>query len=61
MVGTSGRGILSISLQDGYHPVIYDQASGYENVRVSDILTDSEGNFWVVSASRGLDQFPAVI
>ncbi|HUM46009.1 MAG TPA: two-component regulator propeller domain-containing protein [Chitinophagales bacterium] len=60
MIGTLGRGCVSISLHDNFHPVFYNQSTGYENVKVSDIVIDREGNFWVVSATRGLDQFPAL-
>ncbi|MEO6168466.1 MAG: two-component regulator propeller domain-containing protein [Chitinophagales bacterium] len=60
MIGTLGRGLVSISLHDNFHPVFYNQSTGYENVKVSDIAIDGEGNFWVVSVSRGLDQFPAL-
>jgi ligand-binding sensor domain-containing protein len=60
MIGTFGNGLLSISLKDNFRPNIYDASNGYDNVKVSDILEDAEGNFWVVSSSRGLDQFPAL-
>lgn len=60
MIGTIGKGLVSISLHDNFHPVVYNQSTGYDNIKVSDIMEDSEGNFWVVSPSRGLDQFPAL-
>ncbi len=60
MVGTMGKGLISVSMHDSYHPLIYDQSTGYENVKISDIQQDNEGNFWIISVNRGLDQFPAL-
>ncbi|MBK9730715.1 MAG: histidine kinase [Chitinophagaceae bacterium] len=60
MIGTMGRGLVSVSLHDSFHPIFYNQATGYDNIKASDITIDSEGNFWVVSPTRGLDQFPAL-
>ncbi|MBA2407544.1 MAG: hypothetical protein H0V65_06080, partial [Chitinophagales bacterium] len=60
MIGTSGKGLVCISLKDNFHANVYDASHSYENVKVSDIIEDAEGNFWVVSPSRGLDQFPAL-
>ncbi len=60
MIGTHGLGLISISLYDNFHPVFYNQSTGFENVKVKDILKDSEGNFWIASANRGLDHFPAL-
>lgn len=60
LIGTMGRGLVSISLHDSYHPIFYNQETGYDNIKATDITIDSEGNFWVVSPTRGLDQFPAL-
>jgi ligand-binding sensor domain-containing protein len=60
MIGTQGFGLISISLYDNFHPVFYNLTTGYDNVKVKDILKDSEGNFWIASANRGLDHFPAL-
>lgn len=60
MIGTQGMGLVSISLHDRFHPVFYNQATGYDNVKVKDIVRDTEGNFWIASANRGLDHFPAL-
>lgn len=60
LIGTMGRGLVSISLHDSYHPIFYNQETGYNNIKATDITIDSEGNFWVVSPTRGLDQFPAL-
>lgn len=60
LIGTMGRGLVSISLHDSYHPIFYNQETGYDNIKTTDITIDSEGNFWVVSPTRGLDQFPAL-
>lgn len=60
MIGTLGKGLVTISLHDNFFPIYYNQSTGYENIKATDIAIDSEGNFWVVSPSRGLDQFPAL-
>src|SRR4029079_6830961 len=60
MIGTSGKGLISIALQAGYYLTLLNEATGYGDEKVLHLMTDEEGNFWASSANSSLDLFPAL-
>jgi ligand-binding sensor domain-containing protein len=60
MIGTNGSGLLSVSLDDVSHVAVLNESNGYSNAKISSIMLDQEGNFWVTTQSSGLDLIPGL-
>ncbi|MBX7140069.1 MAG: histidine kinase [Chitinophagales bacterium] len=59
-VGTQNNGVISFSIDNMQHPTVFNESGGYENSKVTSILIDEEGNFWVTTKNNSLDMFPGL-
>ncbi|MFI5134732.1 MAG: two-component regulator propeller domain-containing protein [Chitinophagales bacterium] len=60
MIGTQNNGVISIALDNPDYPSVFNENSGYADAKVTSLMVDEEGNFWVTSENNGLDMFPGL-
>jgi len=60
MIGTQSNGVISITLDNPDYASVFNESSGYADAKVTSLMVDAEGNFWVTSENNGLDMFPGL-